>query len=478
MTSAPNEVPTAVLKPRRRVSLAWIVPAVAVLAAAWLAVGAWRGRGVPVRVLLDRGYGLRVGDEVRYRGVPVGEIRAIELDETGTGIRVTAALHGRAEGLARGGSRFWVVRPQLGLSRVEGLETLIGPRYLAVLPGDGPPRRNFVGLTEPPVVERQEPGDLEIVLTASEKGGLRRGAPVIFRQVRVGTVLSVGLASDGGAVEARLHVDKAYAQLIREGTRFWDVGGIEATMGITGVTLEMESLEALLAGGVALATPPEAGDVVRTGHRFALESEPPDDWVEWNPMAVIGSHLLPPGAPLPAPLRARSGWMKGRWISRKRSFQGWVLQTDEGLLGPVDLLKAEEDADRETAVLEVAGAELPLLVAPTWEEDGLALLADRVGDAVWPCRRCRSATVPEDCLAVGDPTATPLPLAASRLTAAGDGWAVDPAVSVDESWHGAAVVARKDGYLIGLLLVEKGQARVGLLGGMGPWGGGMGSELE
>ncbi|MHC4208725.1 MAG: hypothetical protein ACYSWT_03320, partial [Planctomycetota bacterium] len=61
------------------------------------------------------------------------------------------------------------------------------------------------------------------------------------------------------------------------------------------------------------------------------------------------------------------------------------------------------------------------------------------------------------------PTASPLPLAASRLTAAAGGWSVDPAVSVDESWHGAAVVARDDGYLLGLLLVEDGEARVALL---------------
>ncbi len=463
MTDATDAVPTAAIKPRRRISAAWIVPAVAVVAAAYLAVGAWRDRGIPVTVLLEEGYGLKVGDEVRYRGIPVGEVRAIELDRTGGGIRVTAALRAQAARLACGGSRFWVVRPQLGFSRIGGLETLVGPRYLAVLPGDGPRRRNFVGLAAPPVVERQEPGDLEVIVTTSARGGLRRGAPVTFRQVTVGRVLSVGLTSDGGAVEARVHVDKAYAQLIRQGTRFWDVGGVEATMGITGMTLQMESLEALLAGGVALATPPDAGDVVRTGHRFELESKPPDDWVTWQPLVVIGSDLLPPGAPLPAPLRAKSGWTKGRWISRQKSRQGWVLQTDEGVLGPADLLRPDDEAERDTAVLEVAGDVLPLAVSPAWETGGLALLEVSVSEASWPMARRRAAEAPEDCLAVADPTATPLPLAASRLAVADDGWTVDPAVSVDESWHGAAVVARADGFRLGLVRVEDGEARVALV---------------
>jgi hypothetical protein len=461
MTDAPDAVPTAVIKPRRRLSVAWIVPAAAVIAAAWLAVGAWRDRGIPVTVLLEEGWGLRVGDEVRYRGVPVGEVRAVELDRTGDGIRVTTALDARAERLARGGSRFWVVRPQLGLSRIEGLETLVGPRYLAVLPGDGPRRRHFVGLSAPPVVERQEPGDLEVLVTASGRGSLRPGAPVTFRQVTVGTVLSVGLTSDGGAVEARIHVDKAYAQLIRQGTRFWDVGGVEATMGLTGMTLELESLEALLAGGIALATPPDAGDVVHTGHRFELEREPPGDWVTWQPLVVIGSDLLPPGAPLPSPLRARSGWTKGRWISRQRSHQGWVLQTDGGVLGPADLLRPEAEA--EAPVLEVAGDVLPLTVSPVWASGGLALLEARVSAAAWPMTRSRVAAAPEDCLAVADPTAAPMPLAAPRLAAADGGWSVDAAVPVDESWHGAAVVARDDGYLLGLLLVADGEVRVALV---------------
>jgi hypothetical protein len=234
-------------------------------------------------------------------------------------------------------------------------------------------------------------------------------------------------------------------------------------MGITGMTLQVESLEALLAGGVALATPPDAGEVVRTGHRFELEPEPPDDWVTWQPLVVIGSDLLPPGAPLPAPLRARSGWTKGRWISRQQSRQGWVLQTDAGVLGPADLVRAHDEAERDTAVLEVAGDVLPLSVSPTWERAGLALLEADVSEAAWPMARRRIAEAPEDCLAVADPTATPLPLAASRLEVVAGGWSVDPAVSVDASWHGAAVVARADGFLLGLLLVEDGEALVALL---------------
>ena len=464
--SAADALPGAVLRPQRRAtpSPVWLIPILAVLLAGWLGYRAWTLRGVVVSVQLVEGHGLKPGDDVRYRGITVGEIRQVEADSDLAGVVVTASLRSAADQLARAGSRFWVVRPQVGLEGVAGLETLVGPRYLGVLPGHGSRQRRFVGLTEPPVVDAIEPGDLEIVLGARQRGSLRRGAPVRYRQVRVGTVLSVGLTSDGGGVEARVHVEKAYTQLIRQRTRFWEVSGLHAQIGLGGLSVDFDSLETLLAGGVSLATPPDAGDVVRTGHRFVLEAQPQEAWLDWEPMALLGSALLPPGARMPSPLRATLGWKQGRWISRQRQRQGWLLQTSDGLLGPADLLRPGESADQETAILEVAGTVLPWEVEASWEEGGLALLDADVSEMPWPANRLRAAEAPEDCLAIGDPAAAPLPLAAARLTPQEGAWLVDPAVPVDESWHGACVLARRDGYLVGLLLVvEDEPVRVALL---------------
>ncbi|MHC4108660.1 MAG: MlaD family protein [Planctomycetota bacterium] len=452
------------MRPRRRLGLIWLVPAVAVLLAGWLGYRAWSLRGVLITVQLPEGHGLASGDEVRYRGTPVGEVRRVDITDDLEGIVVTASLSAQADQRARGGSRFWVVRPQVSLGGVAGLETLVGPRYLEVRPGSGPRQRHFVGLGEPPPVETIEPGDLEIVLEAGQRGSLRPAAPVMYRQVQVGTVLSVGLTSDGGAVEARVHIDKAYAQLIRRQTRFWDIGGIEAQLGLRGLSVQVESLQTLLTGGVALATPPEADDVVRTGHRFALRAAPQAEWLEWEPMAVIGSAWLPPGAPLPSPLRAKAGWKQGRWLSRERQRQGWVLQTRQGLLGPADLLAPQEVDEEEPAVLEVAGRELTLGEEPVWRHEGMVVIAADVSDTTWPRGRRRRPQEAEDCLVVGDPAAVPLPLAAARLTVEDGVWLVDPAVPVDETWHGACVLSREDGYLVGLLLVEEDQpVRVALL---------------
>lgn len=461
--SAYNGIPSAEIRPERRTSWLWILPIAAAMFAGWLVYQSWALRGTRITVQFSDGHGLRADDEVRYRGIVVGRVIGVELAGGLDGIVVTAELlEPQARNLARAGTRFWVVRPQVGFSGVAGLETLVGPRYLALLPGDGAPRRSFVGLAEPPVVESIAPDDLEIVLQSPRRGSMRPGAPVLYRQVPVGTILSVGLEHDAGAVIARVHVQSRYAALVREKTRFWNVGGLDAELGLRGLSFKLESVETLLAGGVALATPPGGGDAVRNGHHFTLAAEPEPEWLEWEPMIVVGAPFLPPGAIMSAPLRAVLAWRDGRWIKSDRLRRGWVLQTEHGLLGPADLL-APEGANGSGFVLEVGGRPVPL--SGPAEAFGIGLVRRDVSlsAARWPDALMRAAEAPEDCVVVADRAVDPIPLAAARLVPGKSAWSIDPAVPIDESWHGACVLGRRDGRLIGLLLVRDAGAEVALL---------------
>jgi paraquat-inducible protein B len=470
MTSTPDPQfaaapPIAEIRPARRsLWFIWLIPLGALLFAGWLAYHAWLTHGTVVTISLNHGHGLQVGDDVRHRGIVVGSVRAVSLAEDLTGVQVKAALNTESAGLARVGTRFWVVRPVFGVTGVDGLETVIGPRYLAVDPGDGSPQRRFVGLEEPPIDVGLLPGGLEVNLVAAQRGGLSAGAPVLYRQVPVGKVLSVGLTSDGGAVESRVYVEPAYTGLIRQSTRFWNVSGMQAGVGFGGLSLRLDSLEAVLAGGVALATPPGDEPTVRTGHRFPLVAEPKEEWLDWEPLVAIGSSYLPPGAPLPAPERAVVGWDPRSWLRSRQSRHGWVLQTEAGLLGPTDLLTPRPidtgESKGEPATLEAAGRTFPLAQQPLWTQAGAVVLPLELPLAAWPLERCRRMETAEDCLAVADPAAAPLPLAASRLNRSGEGWLVDPAISVEEAWHGACVLARDDGRLVGLLLIEDDAVRV------------------
>lgn len=452
--------PEATIQPDNRPSWLWIVPLITIGVAAWLGYDAWTRRGLTVAVEFQNGHGLAPGDDVRYRGATVGHVTSVEVINSLQSVHVELVLDKHAAMIARTGARFWIVRPQLGAGGVAGLDTIVGPRYLAVLPGRGQRQTQFVGLEQSPIVQSRDPGDLEIVLYSPNKTGLNAGARVTYRQVAIGTILSVGLASDAGAVEARVHFPKAYAQLIRTNSVFWNAGGVEADIGFRGVTIQMESIQSIIAGGIAMATPTVAGEPVRTGHRFLLSAAPPKDWQSWRPSLMVGSDFLPPGEPRPVPLRAVVGWKEGRWIKSAESLGGWVLAVDHWLIGPADMLAPDTDRAGKEFVLEVAGDPIPLPEKPDWSGDHVAAISVRLARPSWPRHKVAVMTEAEDCVIIGDPSAPPLPVAASRLQRDESRWRIDPAVAVDQAWHGASVVSRESGLVVGMVIVQEENAFV------------------
>lgn len=453
-------LPRAVVEEAPRWSWVWILPMLAVALSAGLAWQAWGARGAMVTIQLDEGHGLKQGDALRYRGIRAGTVERVELLGSLGGLIASVRLEPQAADIARVGSRFWVVRPRFGWEGIGGLDTLIGARYLAVLPGRGAPQRHFIGLAEPPLSDALEPG-LDVTLLVPRRAGLLAGSPVTFRQMRVGTVLSTGLASDGSSVVAQARVRQPYVPLVRERTRWWTTGGLDVEIGLTGLHLHLESLDSLVMGGVALAVPPDAGEVVNTGHAFDVASSPEDSWLEWRPAVSVGHSLLPPGVATPAPIRATLSWEEGRIFTGEEERSGWVLPVPGGLIGPAELLTIPEDAHDGTTRLHVAGESLGLDGERSDVGAGLVQLSVPLPSLPWLMDESRAAPAPEDCVIFTGPGTEPLSLAPGRLTEEDDGtWLVDPALSLGQDWHGAVVVGRSDGSVIGAVLIDDDEVRI------------------
>ncbi len=295
---------------------------------------------------------------------------------------------------------------------------------------------------------------------------MQAGSVATYRGIVVGRITSVGLSGDAAGVEARVFVQPEFRQLIRDNTRFWVASGLQLSMGLAGLRMDVESLSTLAAGGVALATPETAGDTVATGHRFTLHSKPEDEWLQWRPRIGLGSALWPEGLTPPRPLRASLHWRERRLgLTRQRQLDAWVLPLNDGrLLGSATVVGIPAGALEGKATLAVAGEELPLTDDVVRRVGKFGLVKLPQGGAAmqqsWPRVRLRVPDAPEDCLLVSDPQLPHVPLSTARLRVDGGEWVVDPSLSVDPSWDGASVVSRRDGDMIGILSVERGQARV------------------
>ena len=160
----------------------------------------------------------------------------------------------------------------------------------------------FVGLEEPPVLGGG-PEDLELVLEAVDRSGMRPGGVVTYRGLAIGTVEEVDLADDARRILARVVIQARYAPLVRTNSRFWSTSGLGVEIGLRGLRADLESLETLVAGGIGLATPNRPGEPATDGSRFTLHERAEDDWLEWEPRIPLSLENRPVD---PAVDRARS----------------------------------------------------------------------------------------------------------------------------------------------------------------------------
>ena len=420
---------------------------------------------IGITVRFRQGHGLMVGAPVRFRGLSVGEVVDVELGDAIDHVLVHAELDRNAQRLAQAGSQFWIERPEVSVSKVRGLDTLVGGAHLAVMPSiqKGAEQFAFEGLDVAPAEDQTNAG-IEVVLESPERFGLKAGSPVLHRGVTIGKIIRVGLATDGSSVESRAFIYAAYQDLVRTNSRFWSNSGVGVEIGLlSGVQLDAESLETIAAGGAAMATPNSPGHRIATGHRFGLAEQAEDEWLEWRPQIAIGRNLLPKNADISPPIRATLRWRRRSFgLMRERQQQVWAHVFDPGRL----VCPWEGDLPKEITLeyagktIDVAASRLKVLPGDLLQVEGVNM---SVVDKVWKSAQMRLPASPENCLLVAGPDT--MPLSASRIHATNNAhsWDLDAATELLEDWNGASVIAQSDGKLVGILHWNDGRPSIGLI---------------
>lgn len=296
----PQPPPVAVVRPRR-VSTTWLIPVGAlVLVAALLFSHLVRERGPVITIRFNDAAGIQPGSEIIHRGLAVGVVRGLRLTDDMTGVLATAELAPHAASLASEGTAFWIVRPELSLDRVAGLETLLGPQYIAVRPAPaGTPRTaRFEGLDTPPAIAPPADGSLRITLRAPRLGSLVPGSPVLYREIPVGAVRSAHLAPDATGVIVIADIQPDYAPLVRDNSRFWRSGGVGVDFGLfSGLSVRADSLSSVINSAITFATPKRPGAPPSDEAVFDLADTPDKDWLEWSPAIQLDQTPFKSGDP-------------------------------------------------------------------------------------------------------------------------------------------------------------------------------------
>lgn len=228
--------------------------------------------------------GISEGSAINYLGIQVGEVTKLELAEDNQSIIAHAHLFGSATQFARQNTKFWLVSAQLGLFNNKHLETLIKGNYLEIEPGKGQKQTEFVANLNLSEIKQ----GLHIVLKTPRLGSIKAGNPVSYRQIIVGEVKSFQLSKNAQSVLIDIIIADKYAALVKSHTKFWHASGVKMDFGLlSGAVVHTESVENILLGGIAFATPDDKSIPAKGGQVFNLHADYQQEWLEWRPHIIL-----------------------------------------------------------------------------------------------------------------------------------------------------------------------------------------------
>jgi paraquat-inducible protein B len=265
---------SATTRRSRRVSAIWLIPLIAVAIGAWLAWDTLSKEGPTITISFETAEGLQAGQsQLKFRDIQLGTVHSLALSADHAHVLVTIATTRQAEPLLTSDTQFWVVKPRLFAGNVSGLSTLVSGSYIGMLPGKAgdTSKRDFVGREDPPLLVSNEPGHTYLLKTG-QLGSVTLGSPVFFRDISVGEVLGWDLGDMAESATVHVFVRAPYDKYVSDQTRFWDASGLSVKVGGNGVEVQLESLRALLLGGIAFDTQKGSAQAAASadGHVFPL----------------------------------------------------------------------------------------------------------------------------------------------------------------------------------------------------------------
>ncbi|MGJ8691787.1 MAG: MlaD family protein [Thalassotalea sp.] len=242
--------------------------------------------GLAIEIHFNNFSGLQAKTKIKYQQQDVGIVERLVFDENGLGVTAYAFLNDSGRRFAVQGTKMWLAEPEFGLVGAKNVSDIFSGGSIHLLPGHGQAQTRFTAAELPPVIT-QLPYGLNVKLNSRQLGSVRVGNPVLYRQVKVGSVIGVGLSDTADSVDIYINIATRYAPLVNEKSKFWNTSGFSIDAGIfSGVTVNSQSMETLLAGGIAFATPvrsPQAQPNSADQQQFHLYDQVRPEWLSWQP---------------------------------------------------------------------------------------------------------------------------------------------------------------------------------------------------
>jgi paraquat-inducible protein B len=248
----------------------WIVPFIALIIAGWLAYQYFSELGPEIRIIFPKNEGLVAGQsQIKFRNVPVGKVTKILITEDTQGVEVVVRMIKGAEPYMTEHAKFWIVKPEVDISGVSGLDTLLSGTYIDVFSEQGGTfKEEHIGLTQP---YRNISGGEYFHLTSLNGNNVVVGTPVYYKNIKVGQVEYLYLGMDNKSVDIIVFIDKQYVPYIHDDSRFWTQNMVNVDFSRGNLDINIAPIHTMLQGGISFSSSAENKDnPVSPKHVFPL----------------------------------------------------------------------------------------------------------------------------------------------------------------------------------------------------------------
>lgn len=215
-----------------------------------------QSRSVALKLIAESSFGLEKDAQILYRGVAVGSVTAVKL--AADKVEFDVLIDKQYASLVRSQSRFYVTGSASAALTESGLSVSIPPAK-QLLTGsisfvsEGSEKtqqsyRLYQNQSLAEIAKYNQSGSQTLQLFAPELPPVNAGSPLLYRNLKVGTVSSFKLTQSGVVIEAK--IENQYKHLITSQTVFWSRSGVEVNASLSGVSVKAAPLQTLIQGGI------------------------------------------------------------------------------------------------------------------------------------------------------------------------------------------------------------------------------------
>ncbi len=385
-----DQIPSTPVKPAKRslldrVSIVWVIPIAALAIALGIAWQSYEDRGSVIEIVFANASGIAADHtELRFRELSVGVVEKVSFSDDLSHVVAHVRLDKEVEPFVDSDAVFWVVQPEVSTRGISGLDTVLSGVYIEGS-WDGTPgglARHFTGLENRPVARPDQEGT-RITLSTNTGKGLSEGTSILFKGLEVGRVGRPALSADGVTITAEAFVFAPHDQLLTTRSRFWDASGFSFNLGAGGASVDVESLSALITGGLSFETVVSGGDPVGKDQTFAVFSSQDDA------RASLFEGGGPDGASVELAMVFEDN-VTGLSVGAPVTLRGLEIGEVVGLSGKVDQEQFGDDRVRLIVVLSIQMDQLQLSDEGTGEEAILDFFEQAVSEG-WRARLAKAS---------------------------------------------------------------------------------------